>query len=49
MGVVIDPNSISSDAIMFAMLVVVTVPILLLFTGLQKYFVKGIVTGAVKG
>ncbi len=49
MGTVIDPNSISSDAIMFAMMVVATVPLVIAFTGLQKYFVKGMVTGAVKG
>lgn len=49
MGTVIDPNSISSDAIMFAMMVVATVPLVIVFTGLQKYFVKGMITGAVKG
>lgn len=45
----IDPTSIPSDSIMFALMVVATLPMLFLFTFLQKYFVKGLTVGAVKG
>jgi ABC-type sugar transport system, permease component len=45
----IDPASVPSDSIMFAMMVVATLPMLFLFTFLQKYFVKGLTVGAIKG
>jgi putative aldouronate transport system permease protein len=45
----IDPASVPSDSIMFAMMVVATLPMIFLFTYLQKYFVKGLTVGAVKG
>lgn len=45
----VDPNSIPSDSIMFAMMVIASLPMIFLFTFLQKYFVKGMTTGAVKG
>lgn len=48
-GLVIDPNDIPSDTIIYALMIVSTVPLLLVFTRLQKYFAKGLVTGGVKG
>jgi putative aldouronate transport system permease protein len=48
-GMTIDPVSIPSDSIMFAMMVVTSLPMIFLFTLMQKYFVKGMVSGAVKG
>jgi putative aldouronate transport system permease protein len=39
----------SSVALKFASMVVVTVPIMCVYPFLQKYFVKGIMIGAVKG
>lgn len=48
-GMTIKAEDIPSDTIMYAMMVVSTVPLLLVFTRLQKYFAKGIVSGGVKG
>ncbi|MBQ8813769.1 MAG: carbohydrate ABC transporter permease [Lachnospiraceae bacterium] len=48
-GLMIDPNDIPSDTIIYALMVVATVPLLLVFTRLQKYFSKGMVSGGVKG
>ena len=45
----IDPTTVPSDTIMFAMMVLSSLPMVFLFTFFQKYFVKGMVTGAVKG
>ncbi|MBM7568902.1 carbohydrate ABC transporter permease [Paenibacillus sacheonensis] len=45
----IDPNSVPSDSIMFAMMVIATLPMVFLFTYLQKYFIKGLTVGAIKG
>ncbi len=42
-------NPVSSDSIRMATAMVVTVPILLVYPFVQKYFVKGIMIGAVKG
>ncbi|MDR0313250.1 MAG: carbohydrate ABC transporter permease, partial [Treponema sp.] len=39
----------SSQSVKCAVLVVSTVPILLAYPFLQKYFVKGIMVGAIKG
>lgn len=38
-----------SEVIKYAMIIVTTVPILFLYPFLQKYFVKGVLIGAVKG
>ena len=38
-----------SESIKYANIIVATVPILLLYPFLQKYFVKGMMVGAVKG
>ena len=48
-GVLADPNSIPSDTIIFAMMIVSTLPLAVLFTRMQKYFVKGLTVGSVKG
>ena len=37
------------ESIKYATVMVATVPILLIYPFLQKYFVKGIMVGAVKG
>ena len=41
--------ALSSDSVKYATIVVATVPILLVYPFLQKYFVKGVMVGAVKG
>ena len=38
-----------SETIQFATIVVATVPILAIYPFIQKYFVKGVMIGAVKG
>lgn len=48
-GLTLNPNAVPSDTIIFAMMVVATLPMVFLFTFLQKYFVKGMALGAVKG
>ncbi|MCQ2412220.1 MAG: carbohydrate ABC transporter permease [Sphaerochaetaceae bacterium] len=44
-----DALALSSDAVKYATIVVATVPILAVYPFLQKYFVKGVMVGAVKG
>lgn len=44
MGANIAPESLKAASIMFA-----TVPIILVYPWLQRYFVKGVMTGAIKG
>lgn len=39
----------ANPAALFAILVIIAVPLLLLYTCVQKYFVAGLLTGAVKG
>ena len=41
--------ALSSDSVKYATIVVATLPILLIYPLLQKYFVKGVMVGAVKG
>jgi putative aldouronate transport system permease protein len=38
-----------TEAIQMAVLVVSMVPIIIVYPFLQKYFVKGVLTGAIKG
>ena len=45
----IESIALSSDSVKYATIVVATVPILLIYPFLQKYFVKGVMVGAVKG
>lgn len=46
-----DPNAVPppADTIKMAIVVVATVPILLVYPFLQKYFTKGVLTGSLKG
>lgn len=44
-----DALAMASDTIKYATIVVATVPILCVYPFLQKYFVKGVMVGAVKG
>ena len=43
-----DQESIS-ESVKYAVIIVSTLPVLLLYPCLQKYFVKGMMVGAVKG
>lgn len=43
-GAFIVPESLKAASVMFA-----TIPILLIYPKLQKYFVDGVMTGAIKG
>lgn len=45
----IDSSDVPTDAIMYAMMVLTSLPVMFLFGFLQKYFVKGLTIGAVKG
>lgn len=45
----IDASDVPSDAIMYAMMVLTSLPVMFVFAFLQKYFVKGMTIGAVKG
>ena len=44
-----DDNALIAQTIKYATIVVATLPILLLYPFLQRFFVKGIMVGAVKG
>ena len=44
-----DALALASDTVKYATIVVATVPILVIYPFLQKYFVKGVMVGAVKG
>ncbi|MBD2846328.1 carbohydrate ABC transporter permease [Paenibacillus sp. IB182496] len=48
-GQPIDPSTVPTDSIMYAMMVLTSLPVMFLFAFLQKYFVKGLTIGAVKG
>ncbi|THF79117.1 carbohydrate ABC transporter permease [Cohnella fermenti] len=45
----VDPSDVPTDAIMYAMMVLTSLPVMFVFAFLQKYFVKGMTIGAVKG
>ncbi|MGG1515410.1 carbohydrate ABC transporter permease [Paenibacillus oryzisoli] len=45
----ITASDVPTDAIMYAMMVLTSLPVMFLFGFLQKYFVKGLTVGAVKG
>jgi ABC-type glycerol-3-phosphate transport system permease component len=57
MGMQLDPSKLSLSAwqqipslgLQMAVVVVSVIPILLVYPFLQKYFVKGMLTGAIKG
>lgn len=42
-------TDVPTDSIMYAMMVLTSLPVMFLFAFLQKYFVKGMTVGAVKG
>ena len=44
-----DEGFMMSETIQFATIVVATIPILCVYPFIQRYFVKGIMVGAVKG
>lgn len=46
---VINPNQIAADTIKAATLMCTTIPIVCIYPFLQKYFVKGVMVGAIKG
>ena len=48
-GQPIDPATVPADGVMYGLMMLATLPMVFLFTFLQKYFVKGITAGAVKG
>jgi putative aldouronate transport system permease protein len=41
--------NVSTDAVKSATIMVATIPILLVYPFLQKYFVKGVMVGSLKG
>lgn len=44
-----DVADVPSDSIMYAMMIVSSAPVMFVFLFLQKYFVKGLTVGSVKG
>jgi putative aldouronate transport system permease protein len=42
-------QQIVGESIRYALIIVATVPILLVYPFIQKYFVKGVLVGAIKG
>ena len=48
-GIAADENAQYAELIKYALIVVTTTPILALYPYLQKYFVKGVMVGAIKG
>ena len=45
----VDNNAYNPDGVKFATMVVAVTPILFVYPFLQKYFVKGIMIGSIKG
>ena len=48
-GVSAASSKLTSDSVQFASMIVATLPIVIAFPFLQKYFVSGVLTGSVKG
>ncbi|MNP84319.1 hypothetical protein D3C76_1835810 [compost metagenome] len=48
-GLVGDFGTINSETFIYATIVIAIVPMLILYPFVQKYFVKGVMVGAVKG
>ncbi|WP_168735617.1 carbohydrate ABC transporter permease [Cohnella fermenti] len=48
-GNLVDPSDVPTESIMYAMMVLTSLPVMFIFSFLQKYFVKGMTLGAVKG
>ena len=48
-GMAAESLALSSEAVKYATIVVATLPILAAYPFLQRYFVKGVMVGAVKG
>jgi putative aldouronate transport system permease protein len=44
-----DESAVTSQSLQMAMIVIATVPILMVYPFLQKYFVRGIMLGSIKG
>ena len=42
-------QTLSNEGVIYATIVISSVPMLLLYPFIQKYFVKGVMIGAVKG
>jgi putative aldouronate transport system permease protein len=45
----LNPSDVPTDAMMYAMMVLTSLPVMFLFAFLQRYFVKGMTIGAIKG
>lgn len=46
---IIRDSEISQDVVKYAVIIVATVPILMVYPFIQKYFVKGVIVGSLKG
>jgi putative aldouronate transport system permease protein len=44
-----EPNKLIAESIKYAVIVVAVVPILCVYPFVQKYFVKGVMIGSIKG
>jgi putative aldouronate transport system permease protein len=49
MDLSIQKHLMEAEAIKYAVVIVANLPVLMLYPFLQKYFVKGIMVGAIKG
>lgn len=48
-GLPADTSAPIGESIKYATMMVATIPVLLIYPMLQKYFVKGVMVGAIKG
>ena len=48
-GVSVDEAAQAAELIKYALIVVTTAPIMVVYPFLRKYFVKGVMIGAIKG